>query len=1036
VRRQGIALALASLAVVASVARAVPPAAAQSAAPARPGPPAQPTAPARPAAAPPRIAAAAPGVAPLPPAPPPPDVAPLVPWAAAPLDKPAIELTALALPPAPTGMPVVAPVPVALPLAPKPMETLPSPRALPCVGAWLRIPAESLECGRARLARGEVDEAARALEQAARAGAEPHVLVEARYWYGEALYQLGQIERADWLFRQVVIDRTRADLTPWALFGSGITALRLGDAARAEDALRRVLAAVHPVTLDMWARHALGLALYAQGRWADADKVWADATARRLPTPLDREVLLWHGDALGRLGQAPAGVEKLGRFTQGGPHPLLAPGLVRLGWWSLAAGAPAEALKALRAGLAAAPTAGEGAREREWAEAGVAAALIGAADWAGARAALASLDGRRSSLAVPVRLRLLAAAVEAGQAGPALATAQELLGSNLSPALRGWVLLAKGDAHRAEGNADEARTQYDLARGAGASPEVARHAVLRLAQTNFGLREFAQAVADVRPLLTAPVSPEMRAAALLVQGEAAYQANNWTAAADAYRRVLVEFPTQRQAPAVRLAMAWTALRQGQRDDALRQFLEFARAHPADAHAVDALVLASELQLSAGDLAAARTLLDQIVSAHAGHPRAELARFNRALLMLRTGQPALAERELAAWIGRVPQPALMGRAHAALGAALLAQGRSGDAAREFARAQREGVSDLGALGLGSAALMERRLDEAARELTQARDTGTAPIVAAAEYGLAVVAFHRGQPAEFKKAARATLDAASRTPSAPRLLYALVAVAADERDWPGGLAMARRLAAEFPADEAADDGLERIGAAAAGAGAWLVARDAYTLLRQRYPQSPFVETSRQAFGQALLETNQAREARQVLEPLAAAPPADAGAAARTWLLLARARDAAGDAAGALDAFSRAAQGGDAAAWPKDAMLAHARLLAAGRRWDEARTVLTRVLRQADGVEAGEAALALGDTWARQGDALGAAEYYLTAAYLVPDSPVARRALLSAARTLAAAREADAAATLYRKLLAQAGVPADVAAEARRGLADLKR
>ncbi|MGH7393395.1 MAG: hypothetical protein ACREM3_28665, partial [Candidatus Rokuibacteriota bacterium] len=106
-----------------------------------------------------------------------------------------------------------------------------------------------------------------------------------------------------------------------------------------------------------------------------------------------------------------------------------------------------------------------------------------------------------------------------------------------------------------------------------------------------------------------------------------------------------------------------------------------------------------------------------------------------------------------------------------------------------------------------------------------------------------------------------------------------------------------------------------------------------------------------------------------------------------------------------------------------------------WDEARAALDRVLRGAAGAEAAETALAIGDTWARQGDAQAATEYYLTAAYLVPDAPAGRRALLSAARTLASAKERAAAATLYRKLLAQTGVPADIAEEARRGLGELK-
>ncbi|HSE93153.1 MAG TPA: tetratricopeptide repeat protein, partial [Methylomirabilota bacterium] len=532
---------------------------------------------------------------------PPPDLAPLVPWAVAPLDKPAVELPKLALPPSPADVPTVAPATVALPEAQKPTESLPSARTLPCVGAWLRIASESLECGRAKLGRGELDEAARALEHAARPGPEPDVIAEARYWHAETLFRLGQFARADWLFRQVVTDPARTGLRPWAIFGSGFTALRLGDAPRAQEAFRRVLGVAHPAALDGWARHGLALALYAQSRWQDADKTWTDATSRRLPPALERDVLFWHGDTLGRVRQPPRAVEKLASFAQGGPHPLLTPGLVRLGWWSLAAGAPAEALKALRTALVSAPTAGPEVREREWAEAGLALALGATGDLPGARASLAPLDGRRSALALPVRLRLIDAAVESGQPAEALALAQDLLSGNLTPPVRAWVLLMKGEAHRTEGNRDEARTQFDLARDGTPRGDVGRHAALRIAQTNFELREFSQVVADTGPLLGAAVAPEMRAAALLVQGEAAYHAGNYSVAADSYRRLLVEFPDHEQATAVRLALAWTVLRQGQRDAARQQFLEFARAHPTNAHAVDALVLASELHLAGGDL---------------------------------------------------------------------------------------------------------------------------------------------------------------------------------------------------------------------------------------------------------------------------------------------------------------------------------------------------------------------------------------------------------------------------------------------------
>jgi hypothetical protein len=88
------------------------------------------------------------------------------------------------------------------------------------------------------------------------------------------------------------------------------------------------------------------------------------------------------------------------------------------------------------------------------------------------------------------------------------------------------------------------------------------------------------------------------------------------------------------------------------------------------------------------------------------------------------------------------------------------------------------------------------------------------------------------------------------------------------------------------------------------------------------------------------------------------------------------------------------------------------------------------------AAEAARAIGDAYTAEGEPLAAAEYYLTAAYAAPTSLPGRKALLAAAGAFASMKQTDAAASAYRKLLAQADLPADVAAAARQGLASLGR
>jgi tetratricopeptide (TPR) repeat protein len=973
--------------------------------------------------------------APAPVAPPPPDLVGLLPWVKAPLDKPPVAIGRLPLPPPPVALPAVPPAPLEVPAEPKPTAPVPPPRLAACALAWTGLSAaESLECGRARFGRGEWEEALRALGAAVRTSGDRDLLAEARYWYAEALYRLGRYEPADWPFRQVAQDQGRREYGLWALHGSGWTALRLGDLARARDAFTQLLSGAHPIPLDTWGRHGLALALYGLRQYEEAAKVWAELAQRRVPLGLERDVLFWRAESDGRTGRPEQAVAGLRQFTLGGSHPLLGVAQVRLGWWSLRAGQPADAEAAFRAFLATA--AGRAASiERDWAEAGLALALSAAGNWAGAREAARGLAERRSPLALPVRLRLAAAALEGGQVAETQALVQELLAGSLAPGVRPWVLLVKGDAHRAEGNRDEARTQFELARVVDPGSETGRQAALRLALTNFEMREFAQVAKDLAPLLAAPASPEELQAALVLQAEAAYHADDHATAEAAYRRVLAEAPGHPQASAIRLALAWTAMRQGKGDEARQQFIEFADAFPTDPSVPDALVLASELALEAGALDAARTLLDRVVTAHPAHPRTDFARLNRALLLLREGAAPEAERLLRDWIGRAPFPPLLGRAQTALGAALLARGAPAAAARAFAAARQEGVGALASLGLGVAALGERRWDEASRELAAARDTGTAAVAAAAEYGLAVAAFHRGAVAEFKKGAGVVLRSSPRGPLAPGLLYALAAVAADERDWPAALDAARRLAEDFPDHATADDGLERVGAAAAKAEAWPVAHEAYALLRRRYPQSPFVESSRLAWGRALLETGHAAEARQALEPLAAAAPTgpDAG---QVWVMLGRAREAAGDQAGALEAFTRAEAAGAGVQWTVQARMSQARALAAERRWADARRVLQTLLESKNSTVAAEAAVAIGDAYQAEGAYLEAAEYYMTAAYMDPESPAGRRGLLGAGRSFAALKQPDAAETVYKKLLAQSGVPAELVTAARRGLAEIRR
>jgi TolA-binding protein len=973
------------------------------------------------------------GATPRPAEPPAPDLARLVPFANAPLDKPPLAVD-LPLPPVPVAMPTFPLVAVAPPAAAKPVAFIEAPRTLPCALSWVNA-AQSLACGRARYQRGEFDEAAKALEPAVRRGAERELLNEARYWLGETFWELGKLEQADWLFRQVAEQSPRQDWGAWALHSSGWTALRLGQHARAREAFTQLLGGANPASLDAWGRHGLGLALLALGRYDEAEQTWATLAGRPVPPAIARDVLFWHAEAAGRKGDAARAEALMRQFTQGGPHPLLLPGQLRLGWWTFTAGRPREAEAAFRVYLAQ-----RTATERDWAEAGLALALLNSGDWAEAQKIVAGLASRRSSLAQPLLFRVARAAVDAPadvESGPVF---QQLLGTQVPASARAWLLLVKGESDRAHGNRDDARTQFDLAQKADPDSVIARQAAVREALVNFELREFAQAVSELTPVVNAKTPPDVRRPALLLHGESAYHAGDHVAAAAAFRRFLTEFPNDAQTPAARLGAAWALLRQGKKSEARRELLEFARATPDHPQAPDGLVLASELALEAGDLTAGRDLLERVVTTYPTHPRAEFARLNRGLLQLRAGDAAAATVTLREWLARASFPALFGRAHAALGTALLEERNFDEAVREFSLAQKDGLTAFGHLGLGSAALARRRIDDAERAFRAARDAGTPAEVAAATYGLAAVAFQKGAVKEFKQPALTSLAAVTPGPSAVRragaLLYVLTTIAVEEKDWPTALGYARRLTTDYAAYDATPDALERVGAGAAAAGAWPVAYESTILLRQRFPQSPLADDAALRLAEAQLETGRAADARRGLEQFVASSPTDPRAG-RAWIALARAREQSGDRSGALEAYAKAPRDPNGPEWSRQALFSHARLLLQDKRYEQARGVLDRVLKSsADNAVVVDAAQAMGEAYSGDGDHLAAAEYYLTAAYVAPDTPAGRRGLLSAARALAAGKQDDAAATAYRKLLAQADLPVDVRDVARKELAGLRR
>jgi TolA-binding protein len=961
---------------------------------------------------------------------PPPDPAALVPLASPPLDKPPVPLPAVALPPAPVGMPELPPAPMVGNLGERPVAPLAPPRFLACnpVGSLFGVASELIECGRARYQRGELDEARDVLQRAVQEATERGQIREARYWLGETLLRQGKPAEVERLMQQVQQDEPRGELGLYATHELGWVSLELGKPDRALTYFDTLLKTGAPPVLVPYARHGRGLALYGLKRYPEARDTWVGLLNQSAPRAVAWEGTFWLGDSLGRLGDYPGAVQRLQTFVSGGPQTLIDSGLLRLGWWSRAAGQPLDAAKAYRGMLSAYPR----AREASWARAGLVQALLDLDDYAAARDEAKKLEqaDRNGPLVVPVRLLMSRWATDKARLDEAREINDDLLARTLDPATRSYVLALSAETSRLNRQLDEARDRFELVRTAPGSPALAAYAALRLAQMDFDTREFARARDGARKLAADAAAPaEVRAAAQVLGGEAAYWARDYAQAATLYGGFLSSYPSQPQAPMVSLALGWAELRGGKPDAARQRWTRFAQQAPADPRAPEALVLAAELAGRAGDWAGAQSLLDQVVDRYPNSEYAEVATLNRAILAVRAGRAADTLPELGRLVNRGVVSPYVGRARATRGAALLATGKPAEAERDFQAALGQGETGLAQLGLGSASFARGQWDQAARQFADARDAGAGPVADAAGYGLAAVLFNLRKIDEFKQVATPMVAGPVDPATTPRLVHALAAVAIEEKRWSDARTLTLRLADQFPRYEGTQPALTQLAAAAGQGEQWALSRDMYAKLGERFPGSPASAGNRLDYAEALLRTGGAAEARRTLEAGAAAGTGQSPSV-RASMLLAEAQEATGDRAAALDTYTRVAAAGTGKE-KASGLLGQGRLLAADGKWDEARGRLEQALDAGDGAVAAEAAYRLGEGYRSTGKAQDAADMYLTAAYLPSDSPWARRALVGAGQAFAALKQNDAAIIVYRKLLAMNGVEADLAEAARRGL-----
>ena len=963
---------------------------------------------------------------------PPPDLVPALRLVSPPLDKPAVALPSLPLPAAPAPFPMLPPPAVASDLGLRPTAPMPPPRALACnpLGSVFGVASEQLECGRARYQKGELEPALAEFQAVIGRGGDRAVVREARYWTAETMLRLGRRDAVVTHLDIVAKEDPRGELGAYATHSLGWVVLERGDAERALEIFQRFLRGSVPPDLVPTARHGRALSLHALKRYPEARDEWLSLLSRSVPRPLAAEASYWLGDTLGRLGDPAAAAQRLQIFTAAGPQLLIESGLMRLGWWRREAGQPLEAVKTYRGLLTAYPRTAEAL----WARAGLVRALLDLDDYPAARAESRLLErsGVSNTFAPSVRLLLARHVVEKNLTAEAETLFTDLLALDLDTGTRGYVLALNGEALRRTGQTAEARERFVGARQGQGSAEVRTFAGARLAQMELEARQLEQARDMADRLLAEAPTPAVRLYAGIVAAEASYGLRQYDRAAAHYRRVLAEPIEPALASSVRLGLGWAELRRGRPDAARAEWTQFVDGAGQDPRVPAVLLLSAEQSARAGDDAGARALLERLVSRFPDDEQASPARLDHAILFLRAGDHAGALRDLDQLAGRAALSPYIGRIRMTRGVALLRAGRPDDARTEFRGALLDG-EDAARVGLGVAAFTSRQWDEAAREFAAARDAAVGSVAAAAEYGLAAVAFNQGKTDDFRRLAEPLLTGPGDPATTPGLLLGMAYLAGEERKWADARTLALRLSRDFPKSDTAPVALAALGAGAARDGQWPIAREAYVALATGYPRHPANEAATLDVAEALIRTGAPAEARSRLETFVDGKAGDPRRP-RALLLLAQAYEAGGEKDKALDLYARLRRDYPSAEGMEHATFAQARLLQSDGKWDSARPLLQKALDAEDPVTAAEAAFRLGEGHRGAGQHGEAVQAYMTAAYLAPEAAWGRKALLGAGQSFVALRQNGSAVIVYRKLLAAQGAEPELTEAARKELKSL--
>ncbi|MGH7413042.1 MAG: tetratricopeptide repeat protein [Candidatus Rokuibacteriota bacterium] len=604
-------------------------------------------------------------------------------------------------------------------------------------------------------------------------------------------------------------------------------------------------------------------------------------------------------------------------------------------------------------------------------------------------------------------------------------------------------------------------------------------AELELAKADLASGAFAEAWSRAEAVLRASGPPDVRATALIVAGDAAYGMRAYKMAAQRYRKLLSKHRGAPEASHAALALGWAELRLGHREKARRAWTQLARQYPEDPRVPVALVLAAQVSSQAGDAAAARKLLDRVVESHAGSPEAGLGRLSRSILSVRDGRIQEAARDLRVLVQSSRSSVAQERQRFLDG--LLTAGAEAGLERELVLTNASRGDEDGQVPAAGARPFERF---AAPFLDSARDPEVTLLVL---HGLIRTAAEDKAWPDVQGLSNQLVDRFPAYQAAPGLLAWVAERAFSDRQWPIVRVIHEQMIARYPNARSPKarvdfaEALFRMGAVTearteltrfvdaapraleAPRALVLVAEAnevldqprealaAYERLRRDYPHAEWTAESLLPHARLLQHAiGREKDARLLLEE--AVQRTEGEALGEASFRLARILTAEGEHGRAVDWYMSAAYAvTEDSRWYRPALLGAGRSLQTLNRMQEALIVYRKVLPStpvgrlaedggsrpapadlvADPEPAGEAAYRTAEILFGTGRSEDALDMYLTAAYLVPDSPWGRRALVGAVRSLVTTGDRASAGAIYRRLLSSSATEPELLAEARKAL-----